>query len=119
MSLTRGRAAEDAALDFLRGRGLVLVARNHRCRGGELDLVMRDGSSLVFIEVRARSERGFGSAEATVTARKQRRVITAARHFLALHPAEAKRPMRFDVVAISLDGGDNALRWIRAAFDAA
>jgi putative endonuclease len=119
MSQARGRAAEDAALRFLESRGCVLVARNYSCRRGEIDLVMRDGGSLVFVEVRARSGDAFGGAAASVGVSKQRRLAAAARHFLMTHPREAQRPARFDVVAISGSGGENPPRWIRAAFDCA
>jgi putative endonuclease len=113
----RGRAAEDTALRFLEDRGLVLLERNYRCRMGELDLVMRDGDSLVFVEVRARGQATFGGAAASVGHAKQRRLVAAARHFLMTHPPAAALPARFDVVAISGSGGENPPQWIRAAFD--
>lgn len=119
MNLARGRAAEDAALRFLQANGLALLARNYRCRLGELDLVMRDGASLVFVEVRARSDSTFGGAAASIGPAKQRRLAAAARHFLMTHPGEARRPARFDAVLISGPNGDDAPRWIRAAFDCA
>ena len=119
MSVVRGREAEDAALEFLLRSGLSLLARNHRCRMGEIALVMTDGPVLVFVEVRARARTRFASPEESVGATKQARLSAAARHFIARHPALAARPMRFDLVAISPGGKDNDLRWIRAAFDAA
>lgn len=118
MSQARGRRAEDAALRFLEARGLVLIARNYCCRLGELDLVMRDGGSLVFVEVRARESDAFGGAAASIGRAKQRRLVAAARHFLMTHPGAARMPARFDVVAISGSGGDRSPQWIRAAFDA-
>lgn len=117
MSGERGRAAEDAALRLLESRGFTLLRRNYRCRLGEIDLVMRDGASLVFVEVRARDSDAFGGAAASVGPAKQRRLVAAARHFLMTHPREAHRPARFDVVAISGADGENPPRWIRAAFD--
>jgi len=119
MSQAPGRAAEDAALRFLESRGCALVARNYRCRLGEIDLVMRDGESLVFVEVRARGSDAYGGAAASVGISKQRRLAATARHFLMTHPREAERAARFDVVAISGPGGENSPRWIRAAFDCA
>lgn len=119
MSRARGQEAEDTALDHLRSAGLDLVARNYRCRMGEIDLVMTDGPVLVFVEVRARAPTRFASAEQSVGPRKQARLTAAARHFIATHPVQATRPMRFDVVAISGAGPENRPRWIRAAFDAA
>ena len=111
----RGDAAEDLALAHLRAQGLRLVTRNFRTPGrggGEIDLVMRDGATLVFVEVRKRKSRAWGGAAASVTAAKQRRIVFAARHYL-LRLQEAP-PCRFDVV--SIEGG--AIQWLRAAFDA-
>jgi putative endonuclease len=119
MNQARGQAAEDAALVFLQGKGLTLLGRNHRCRLGEIDLVMLDGESLVFVEVRARRGQSHGGALASVGAAKQRRIAAAARHYLMSHPREALRPARFDVVAISAAGSENPIQWIRAAFDCA
>lgn len=112
----RGRSGERRAEQFLRGRGLRPLARNYRCRGGEIDLVMLDGPILVFIEVRYRRSDRYGSAEATVTAPKQRRIIHAARHFLSRHRRFADRPGRFDVVAISGHAAEGPLTWLRGAF---
>lgn len=119
MNQARGRAAEDAALGFLESQGCVLLHRNYRCRLGEIDLVMRDGGSLVFVEVRARESEAYGGAAASIGHAKQRRLAAAARHFLMTHPREAALPARFDVVAISGPGGENSPHWIRAAFDCA
>jgi len=107
----RGALAESRALDYLRRQGLAPVARNYRCKGGEIDLVMRaaDGT-LVFVEVRQRSGRGFGGAAGSVTPAKQRRVLRAAMHYLATLDREP--PCRFDVVA--LEAG--RLEWLPDAF---
>jgi putative endonuclease len=107
-----GAAAEQAAADYLIGQGLKLVARNFRCRGGEIDLVMHDGPTLVFVEVRARSRADFGGAAESITPTKQGRIILAARHYLAQHGIDA--PCRFD--AVLLQAG--RLQWLKAAFDA-
>lgn len=107
-----GDAAEDAALAHLRRHGLELVERNFRCKGGEIDLVMRDGDTLVFVEVRARAGGSHGGAAASVTPAKQRRLIVAAQTFLQRH---AMPPAcRFDVVGI--DG--ERLDWLRNAIEA-
>ena len=107
-----GQSAESRAEAFLQAHGLRLVARNWRCRFGEIDLVMRDGATLVFIEVRLRSRSDFGGAAASVTPAKQKKLLAAARQYLAeLKPLP---PCRFDVVALS---GDAAPEWIRNAFD--
>jgi putative endonuclease len=111
----RGRAAEEAACGFLEERGLRPVARNFRCRQGEIDLVMAEGRTLVFVEVRYRRDIRFGSAAESVNGRKQRRIITAAQYYLQQNPGASKQPCRFDVVA--LGGQGEAVEWIKNAFD--
>ncbi len=106
-----GEAKEDLARRYLEGQGLRLLARNHRCRHGEIDLVMRDGGTLVFVEVRYRSSERFGGAAASVDAHKQRRLAAAAGHYLQGHPSPLA--CRFDVLAI---GADDRMEWIRNAF---
>ena len=110
-----GDAAEDRALAHLLRQGLKLVARNYRTPGrggGEIDLILREGDTLVFVEVRRRASARFGGAAASVGATKQRRLLLAARLYLMRLPAPP--PCRFDVVAVEDDG----IRWLRAAFDA-
>lgn len=115
----RGDAAEAAALAMLQAHGLQLLARNAASRGGELDLVMRDGATIVFVEVRYRATRRFGGGAASVDAGKRRRLVHAARAFLAGHPQMAEAPCRFDVVDADGDPDAPTLTWLRAAFDAA
>jgi putative endonuclease len=76
-----GAAAETLAAEFLEARGLAVVKRNYRCRGGEIDLIARDGTTLVFVGVRLRSSSAFGGARASVTAAKRRRIKFAAGFF--------------------------------------
>jgi len=111
-----GGAAEEAAASFLAHRGLELVARNYRTRMGEIDLVARDGATLVFVEVRMRAASGgrFGGAASSVDFRKRSRIEAAARHFLARLAHEP--PCRFDVVTLD---GEGAIEWHRAAFETA
>jgi putative endonuclease len=109
----RGEEAEELAARFLAGQGLVVVARNYRTRLGEVDLVARDGATLVFVEVRLRSWSAFGGAAGSVDGRKQRRIVAAARHYLARLGAEPA--CRFDV--ITLQGRPATPSWIRGAFD--
>ncbi len=111
----RGEEAEERAARFLAARGLAIVARNYRTRLGEVDIVAREGRTLVFVEVRARSWRAWGGAAASVDYRKQRRLVAAARHFLARLGAEPA--CRFDVLTLDGDGAEPA--WIRGAFEAA
>lgn len=108
----RGQQGEDAALDHLRMHGLALVERNFLCKGGELDLIMRDGAHLVFVEVRRRKSAGFGGAAASITPAKQRRMVHAAQTYLLRYPRLP--PCRFDVVAIDGD----TISWLKNVLDA-
>lgn len=107
-----GEAAEDRALQYLQQQGLSLVERNFRCKGGEIDLVMQERNTLVFVEVRKRADNRYGGAAASVTARKQARLIIAAHIFLQRY--RMPPPCRFDVMA--MDG--EAMNWLRNAIDA-
>ena len=108
-----GDAAETRALQFLSAQGLRCVARNYRCRYGEIDLICHDGPVLVMVEVRYRRDTRYGSAEESITRAKQARLIAAARHYLLTQRIDA--PVRFDVVTLR---GDETLNWIRDAFRA-
>jgi len=110
----RGAAVETAALAHLRSAGLSPVARNVRYKGGELDLVMRDGVTTVFVEVRYRADDRFGGGAASVDLRKRRKLVLAAQLFLLSHPEMARGPCRFDVVDAS--GEPPRLNWLRDAF---
>jgi putative endonuclease len=112
--VAQGTAAEDLALRYLEARGLILVARNFRCRTGELDLIMRDGQHLVFVEVRSRGHNRFGTPAESVTRRKQQRLLRAAALYLQRQRLDL--PCRFDVVAILQAGHDSQVEWIRDAF---
>ncbi len=113
----RGDQAEAAAEQWLVRKGLALVTRNYRCRQGEIDLVMQDQDTLVFVEVRWRQNRSHGGALASVDHHKQHRLIQAARHFLAKHPAHQQRPCRFDVIGMEPDNnGSVSYQWIQNAF---
>lgn len=107
-----GGDGELRAEAFLARQGLEIVARNFSTRLGEIDLVACDGPTLVFVEVRLRSDARFGGAAASITPAKQRRIVQAARQYLlGVKPVP---PCRFDVVA--LDGDEP--EWLRGAFDA-
>jgi putative endonuclease len=108
-----GRRAENVAFRYLIDRGLRPVARNFRRRGGEIDIIMIDGNTLVFIEVRYRRSAAFAAPGLTVDARKQRKLIRTAALYAAAHRRLANHEMRFDVVAIE-DG--KPVHWIRDAF---
>ncbi len=107
-----GARAEALAAVFLERQGLTILERNHRCRGGEVDLICRDGSTVVFVEVRLRSTKAHGGAAGSITPSKRRRLILAARHWLAGRP---EMPCRFDAVLLEcLDA--NAIEWVKNAF---
>jgi len=109
---TKGRLGEEQALAYLQDNGLTLVERNFRCKTGEIDLIMLDRGSLVFVEVRKRSNAFFGGAAASVTASKQAKLISAAQVFLMRY---AKSPScRFDVLAIEGEKID----WLKNAIEA-
>ena len=114
----RGRRAERRAARHLRRRGLTLVMRNFATRGGEIDLVMRDGITLVFVEVRLRGAGAWLDGVASVDGAKRRRLIRAAQAFLRAHPRYADDPARFDVVAMSRTHFGAQIEWVRDAFTA-
>jgi putative endonuclease len=116
-----GTAWELVARRHLEAVGLRTFATNARYRGGEIDLVMRDGGAIVFVEVRYRRSGGYGGyggSAPPVDAAKQRKLVLAAQCFLAEHPEFALAPCRFDVVAVDGAADAPSVEWIRNAFDA-
>lgn len=107
-----GRAAEDAAVAFLISRGVAILARNFRCRMGELDVIAREADTLIIVEVRMRASNRFGGAAASVNYRKQAKLQRAAALFLQQRKDLARLHVRFDVVALSPAG----IEWIKHAF---
>jgi putative endonuclease len=114
----RGNLAEDAARTELKRAGLREVAANANYRGGELDLVMDDAGTLVFVEVRYRRSRAFGGGAASVDIRKRRKLVLAAQLFLAGHRQYTHSPCRFDVIEADGDPTAPRLHWIKDAFRA-
>lgn len=114
---TRGRIAEDRALEFLQQQGLRLIERNYRCRFGEIDLIMEDGPVLAMVEVRFRSNPRYGLALESVDWRKQRKLQTTANYFLKARDL-FDRPTRFDVAALSPSPGGVVVQWVKDAFRA-
>ena len=110
---TRGDKAEQQACKHLQSQGLKLLEKNFSTKAGEVDLIMRDGETLVFVEVRYRKNTDFGGAAASVTTKKQQRIIKAALAYQQKHMPQSS--MRFDVVAIEGDNGN--IDWIVSAFD--
>jgi putative endonuclease len=112
-----GDDAENLAFQFLKQHGLTPVRRNFSCRLGELDLIMRDKSCLIIVEVRFRNHRSFVPAELTVDHRKQAKIMRTAAMFLAWNDCFASMPLRFDVVAVDADAhNETTIKWIRDAF---
>ncbi|MEG3753285.1 YraN family protein [Psychromonas arctica] len=111
-SNTRGVQAEQQALVFLQKQGLLLICQNFYCRFGEIDLIMSDQGTLVFIEVRYRKNQDFGGATASITPQKQRKLIKTAKHYLSQLDDEPY--CRFDVIAISESTIEP--QWIQDAF---
>jgi putative endonuclease len=111
-----GRRGEELAAALVAGLGYRLVVRNFRCRAGEIDLVALDGETVVFVEVRSRTGRGFGTPLESVDARKQMQVGRVARYFLTARGWH-ERPARFDVVGVRLDADPPAVEHVRGAFD--
>lgn len=109
----RGNEAEELALAHLRDHGLRLLARNWRIRAGELDLIMEQAQTVVFVEVRYRGSSAWSDGAASVDTRKQQRLIHAAQAWLQHHGAD--RPCRFDVISVS---SGNNIEWIVNAFEA-
>lgn len=114
--LQHGNNAESLAHTYLLKRGLTAITRNYRCKCGEIDLVMRDADSLVFVEVRYRASQRFGTAAETIFPDKMQRLRRTAEYFLQRHPRHAKLYSRFDVIGIT--GALNApqIDWIKDAF---
>lgn len=110
-----GAQAEQWAAQYLQQQGLKLIAQNYRSRFGEIDLIMRDGAALVFIEVRLRRNADFGGAAASIDAHKQQRIIRTAQQYLA--GLAHTPPCRFDAVLLDDVQGHN-MQWLRNAFDA-
>ena len=114
----RGARVEAAARDHLVAAGLRMLAANAQARHGELDLVMRDGATVVFVEVRYRATRRFGGGAASVDAGKRRRLVRAAQASLLRHPHHADAPCRFDVIDAGGDPEAPRIDWLRDAFRA-
>jgi putative endonuclease len=113
-----GDYAEQSACEFLEKNNLRLVQRNYLCRVGEIDLIMRDQETMVFVEVRYRTNPEFGTALESVTYQKQQRLIRAAQHYLQTHGLAEKIPCRFDVVALQSHRIEPiAMEWVKNAFE--
>lgn len=110
--LQRGATTEQLACAHLQANGLSLLQANYRLRTGEIDLIMQEGSVIVFVEVRYRRNRDYGGALSSIDPRKQARIIRTAQHYLQYHAPTAQA--RFDVVAVE---GGNRIHWLPNAFE--
>ena len=107
-----GAQAEALAAAFLERKGLKVLARNYRCRMGEIDLVAQDGATIVFVEVRSRASSAFGGARASITSAKRQRLLKAARHYVSR--LRTLPQCRFD--ALLVEGDPPRIEWLRDAF---
>ena len=125
MATTReqGEYTESLACRFLEEKGFTLLERNFHCRFGEIDLIMQDNGSIVFVEVRYRRSNNFGSGAETITASKQSKLIKTASAYLQQHAKLNQYPARFDVVSITGSVATSNIKnidfdWIKNAFGA-
>ena len=110
-----GTQAEQLAAQYLKQQGLKLLQQNYRCKSGEIDLILQEGDTHVFVEVRLRSSEKFGGAAASIDNRKQSKILRTAQHYLSTLPRIP--PCRFD--AILMQTNDiNKIVWLKNAFTA-
>lgn len=113
-----GQQAEDSACHYLKTQGLSLVECNYSSPRGEIDLIMRDKNTTVFIEVRYHSNAWFGSGAGSVDQRKQQKLLATAAHYLQKNPKAAKGACRFDVISLTANNREQHLDWIPDATQA-
>lgn len=115
-TIETGKIAEHTARDFLQQKGLTLVEANYHCPRGEIDLIMKDAETTVFVEVRYRHTTRFGSGAETVDRHKQQKLLASAAHYLQRNSHLAEGACRFDVISLSSEYGTRQLEWISNAF---
>lgn len=115
-AIETGQQAEELACHYLSKQGLKTLCRNFRSPRGELDVVMQDGETIVFVEVRYRKQTRFGSGAETITHTKQAKLVATALYYLQLHPKYHNRPTRFDVVSMTKQVQQAEIDWIKDAF---
>jgi putative endonuclease len=128
LSKQLGKQAENIACHYLQAKGLTLITRNYTCRFGEIDLIMREKNTYIFLEVRYRNNHAFGHNLETVCLLKQKKIITSAEFYLFYNPLPDGTTCRFDVVSIScikssflqklcaFKQHSNQVEWIKNAF---
>ena len=107
-----GTQKEELAADYLKEQDAVILAKNFYFHGGELDLVIKDGEYVCFVEVKYRRSRSYGAPEEAVTPAKQRKIVKGAKVFLYQNHYASDTPCRFDVISIYQD----KITWIKDAF---
>ncbi len=113
-----GKRAERHALRFLQSCGLKHLGSNYRIRGGEIDLILQDGQTLVFVEVRSRSDDRYMDALESITPEKINRIINTSRHYLMCHGIDESVVCRFDIVTLTGKSRSPKIEWIKSAFEA-
>ncbi|MDZ4165121.1 MAG: YraN family protein [Smithellaceae bacterium] len=114
--LQRGREGEELAVKYLQAAGYRIVKRNFRCRLGEIDIIARDGETLVFVEVKMRTNESHGDPEAAVDRAKQKKISLVSLHYLQTNKIP-DQTARYDVVAVQRTVGGHEIRLIKDAFD--
>ena len=116
-NLRKGLRFEDQARDYLLAHGLLLLESNYRCRCGEIDLIMQEGETVCFVEVKYRKSLNFGGAADSIPLSKQRKIIKTTLFYLATHKPLATQALRFDALLIQRHAdGNNHINWIKNAF---
>lgn len=113
----RGASGEKVAESFLKKRGFAVVGRNYRCRGGEIDLIVKKGEELHFVEVRSRSSKGLIAPEESVTYPKRARLLRTAQNYLARFPQWKKCETLFSVVGVTWADGKPEVEFFPNAFE--
>ena len=111
-----GARGENLAVSYLKRRGYRIIERNYRCRHGEVDAIARDGDTLVFVEVKTRSEGSFGTPLDAVSPAKRNKLVMLANWYLLSQKIQDV-PVRFDVVAVDVSGTEPSITVVRNAFD--
>lgn len=114
----KGVKAETQAQHYLEGHGLLTIAHNYRCHHGEIDLIMRDKDTLVFVEVRSRAPKKSGLAIETIDGRKIHKIINTAEHYLQSTEVDPRQFCRFDIITIDRINENSVLNWHPNAFQA-
>lgn len=114
----KGRQAENLAYEFLTQQGLTLLARNYRCRRGEIDLIMREGKITVFVEVRSRGNSGFMDTVESIDSGKRAHIVATSQDYLQTQKRTDKDICRYDVILLTGPAGAERIEWLKNAFEA-